>query len=285
MNKLIKFGEYLKCSEYGSLGILITPSKAPYTYSLAFADMLVASGVDMLFFPFGVSDVRMPWSMGGTEQLTDAAGMKSGISAENFFEMMKLICEKYPDHPKVAVSFYSDILAYGIDRFIEKCVECGIDGIDLPHYSVVSSDDYSHFAAKLARAGICLIVPYSTEIAMSPKGTRDYDLLCGMMKASGGFGFLMADSTAKSGQTWGLPVDKMKPAAERLKAIQKELGIDWPLISVCGISTPQNGIEAVREIGTDGVLIASAVIRMILAEKPLEEIGAYLKTMKASLKR
>jgi tryptophan synthase alpha chain len=270
---------------YGQLGVVCPPSLPPYTYTMDFIDMLVASGVDILFIPFMAPQVRMPWMMGGTEQSVDVVGYREGITSDMAFDIVEKTREKYPDKPIVIVSFFNDVLCYGVGRFAEKCREYGVDGIDTPGYSLITNQDYVGYGALLAAANTYLIHPISTELAMAGEGTKEYELLVDLVKAGGGFVFIMADSAGKSGATGSLPVDKLRPAVARVKALQKQMDAVCPVITVCGVASPKNGEEAVRESGSDGVLMASAVIRMIQAGESLESIGAYLHEIKRAMKK
>lgn len=269
----------------GQLGVLVPISLPPYSYTLAFVDMLVDIGTDLLFIPFMTPAVRMPWMMGGTEQVVDHQGYKQGITADMCWEIIGTVREKYPEKPIIVVSFFNDILAYGVERFAEKCDRYGIDGVDTPGYSFVTNGDLMLYSEKLNRAGCGLIHPISTELAMAQEGTAEYKLLCDMLRAGKGFVFLMTDSAGKSGATGHMPVDRMKPALERIRETQRSVGNEIPVITVCGVATAENAEEAVCQAGTDGVMLASAVIRKILAEEPLEEIGRYLSGMKKAMKR
>lgn len=270
---------------YGQLGVVCPAALPPYAYTLDFIDMLVAAGVDILFIPLMSPQVRMPWMMGGTEQSVDVVGYREGVNADMTFDIVKKAREKYPDKPIVVVSFFNDVLCYGIGRFAEKCREYGVDGIDTPGYSFVTNGDYTGYGAQLKAANTYLIHPISTELAMSKEGTSEYALLVDLIKAGGGFVFIMADSAGKSGATGALPVDKLKPAVARVKALQKQLNAVCPVITVCGVASAQNGEEAVRGSGSDGALMASAVIRKIQAGESLEAIGAYLREIKLAMKK
>jgi len=284
-NKIDAAAKTAEHNGYGMLSVVCPMSLPPYTYSLAFADMLVENGVDVLFMPFMMREVRMPWMMGGTEQAVDVEGYRSGVTADMNFELMCKVREKYPETPIVAVSFYDDILGYGIARFADKCRAYAIDGLDTPGYSLVTSRDYARYGVKMKDAMVHIIHPLSTEIALSEEGTRGYDVLTGILQASGGFVFIMADSGGKSGATGALPVERLKPAVKRIREVQQKIGNICPIVTVCGISTPQNCQEAVSQSGSDGVLMASAVIRMIQADEPLDRIGAYIRSMKQGLKK
>ena len=282
-NKLMAVARQAK--KYGQLGVLVPMSLPPYTYTMNFVDMLVDIGTDILFIPFMTPAVRMPWMMGGTEQIVDYQGYQQGITSEMNWEIISKVRAKYPEKPIVVVSFFNDILAYGVSRFAKKCEENEIDGLDTPGYSFVTNNDYIHYSRDLNEAGCGLIHPISTELAMAPEGTEEYDLLCKMLQAGRGFVFIMTDSAGKSGATGHMPVDRMRPATARIKEVQQKIGNVIPVITVCGVATAENAAEAVCQAGTDGVMLASAVIRKILADEPLEKIGAYLKNMKEAMKR
>lgn len=269
----------------GQLGVLVPMSLPPYQYTMDFVDMLVGIGTDILFIPFMTPAVRMPWMMGGTEQVVDYAGYKQGITSEMNWEIIAQVRRKYPEMPIVVVSFFNDILAYGVSRFTDQCLKNSVDGVDTPGYSFVTNKDYIHFGEKLNRAGCGLIHPISTELAMAAEGTADYRLLCDMLSAGRGFVFIMTDSAGKSGATGRMPVDRMKPAVARIKQLQEKLGRTIPVITVCGVATAENAAEATYEAGSDGVMLASAVIRKILAGETLDDIGAYLSSMRDAMRR
>lgn len=286
MNKLDLSAKKAEQEGFGQLSLICPPSLPPYTYSFEFLDMMVESGVDILFMPFMSPQVRMPWMMGGTEQVVDYEAVTSGITADMNFELIAHARKKYKDMPIVVVSFFNDVMAYGIDRFVEKCRELEVDGIDTPGYSFVTNKDYTGYGAKLAAANVHLIHPISAEVAMAEEGTGDCELLIELLKNGRGFVFIMADSAGKSGATGLLPVDTLQPAVARIKALQKELGVvTCPVITVCGVSSAQNGKEAVTDIGSDGVLLMSAVVRKIQAGETLGQIGEFLNGIKQAMKK
>ena len=283
MNRLAVSAERAAEAGYGQLGVLCPMSLPPYTFTYDFIDMLAEAGGDIFFIPFSTPCVRMPWMMGGTEQIVDHEAYKQGINGDMTWEVIAKVREKYPEKPIVIVSFFNDILAYGIDRFVGLCGKYGVDGLDTPGYSFVTNGDKFGFGKKLLDAGSGLIHPFSTELALAEEGTPEYEKLTAMLKAGRGFIFLMTDSAGKSGATGAMPVESMRPALRRLKMLQKELGCEVPVITVCGVATAENAAEATVEAGTDGVMLASTVIRKILAGQSLEEIGAFLHEMKLAM--
>ena len=284
MSKLeISAQKAIKCG-LGQLGVLIPMSLPPYTYTMDFIEKFVEVGGDILFIPFMTPAVRMPWMMGGTEQQADILAYKQGITSDMNWEIIAKAREKYPEKPIIVVSFFNDIVGYGVERFAENCRKYQVDGLDTPGYSYVTSKDYIKYGQKLFEAGSGLIHPISTDLALAPEGTPEYNLLYDMICAGTGFLFIMTDAAGKSGGTGSIPVEKMKPATARIKEIQKKAGNIIPVITVCGIATPQNAEEAVIQVGTDGVMLASAVVRKILAGDSIDAIGEYLRSIKNAMK-
>lgn len=283
MNKLHFSAQKARQKGMGQLGVVCPVTKSPFTYTLEFVDMSVNAGLDILFVPFMTPQVRMPWMMGGTEQTVDVESFKNGITTEMNLEMLEKIRDRYPDLPIVIVSFFNDILAYGIGRFVKICKDLKIDGVDTPGYSFVTNGDYTGYGRKLAEVRTSLIHPISTELAMAEEGGKEYELLEGLIKAGDGFVFIMADSAGKSGATGALPTEKLRPAVKRIKELQRKYHTECPVITVCGVSSVQNVREAVEECGSDGALMASSVIRKIQAGESLEQIGEYIKKMKQAM--
>jgi tryptophan synthase alpha chain len=64
--------------------------------------------------------------------------------------------------------------------------------------------------------------------------------------------------------------------AKRLKAVT-----DKPVVMGFGISSPEQALEAAQR--ADGVVVASALMRSVLAGASPEEVGAQLATVRAAL--
>jgi tryptophan synthase alpha chain len=285
MNRLDQVAKKLMQKSQGQLGVVCPPSPPPFKFTLDFVDIAVQAGVDMMFVPFACPESRYPWMMGPTEQKADKAALEQGITAEMYFECMRTIRQLHPDLALVLVSFESDVFGYGIERFVERCIESGVDGIDTPGYSMIRSRDISGLGRRLATANIHLIHPISIEIAMSPEGSAENNILQGLIRASGGFVFLMADSAGKGGGQSGFPRESLTAAAKRIKEYQLKLNKVCQVITVCGISSPELSAAAYRDVLSDGVLVSSAIIRRLNANQTLAEIKDFLKSLKAAMYR
>jgi tryptophan synthase alpha chain len=285
VNRLDKVARELSLRNEGQLGVICPPSLPPFELTLEFVKMSVTAGADMVFTPFMFPESRYPWMMGPTEQMADKAALHQGITADMCFDCMKSVRDLYQDLPIVIVSFASDVFGYGQERFIKQCAEVGIDGMDTPGYSFVRNNDVTGFRKKLAGVDIHLIHPISIELAMSPVGSCEYELLRGMIRASGGFVFLMADPAGKGGGQSGFPAQSLKAAAQQIKTYQRELDKICPIITVCGISSPELAGAAYRDVLSDGVLVSSAIIRRLNANESLDEIKVFLKSLKDVMHR
>jgi tryptophan synthase alpha chain len=283
MNRLDQVARKLALKSEGQLGIVCPPSLPPFKFTLDFAEMAVQADVDMLFMPFACPETRFPWMMGPTEQKADKAALEQGITAEMYFDCIKIIRGLYPQLPVVLVSFESDVFGYGLQKFVEQSRAAGVDGIDTPGYSMVRSRDVSGLGQRLADANIHLIHPISIELALSKPGSIENELLQGLIRVSGGFVFLMADSAGKGGGQSGFPKKGLTAAAKRIKTYQHKIGKVCPLITVCGISSPDLAGAAYKDVGSDGVLVSSAIIRRLNAGESLETIKIFLQSLKNAM--
>lgn len=278
-----------KAAEAGCGQLIVTDgmSYPPHADTLAFADMAVKAGVDILACPVMISDVHVPWMMGGTEQMADVRNVELEIGPKVCWDSIDAVTAVHPELCIMGGSFPSDLVAYGAERFADDCVRHGIVALDCPGYSYVLNAPFTAVARghkALEERGIAMIQQISSDMALAGEGTREYKLLLDVMNASRGYVLMMMDAGGKSGATGALDVAGMIPAVARVRKLQKELGREMPIIAVCGIASPQNAREVIQ-MGCDGAMISSAIIRRQQAGETLEQIGQFLSSMKEGLKK
>ena len=287
MNKLQISQKRAEETGYGQLIITDGMSYPPHTPTLEYAEMAVSAGVDILACPVMISDVHVPWMMGGTEQLADVKNVEMEIGPRVCWDSIDALMERFPDMCIMAGAFPSDLVAYGVERFADDCVKHGVAALDCPGYSYVLNAPHTAAARghkALEERGIAMIQQISTGMALAREGTREFDLFMKVMKASYGYVLMMMDAGGKSGATGALDVEGVKPAVARVRQVMKEIDREIPIIGVCGIASPENAREVI-EMGCDGAMISSAIIRRQLAGETLEQIGDYLRSMKEGLKK
>lgn len=87
------------------------------------------SGVDILEIGIPFSD---PVADGPVIQDASYQAILNGTTLKKVFNMMKKIRSKKCEAPIVFMMYYNTIYNYGVKDFVEKCIECGVDGLIIP---------------------------------------------------------------------------------------------------------------------------------------------------------
>lgn len=103
-----------------------------YESSLAIMRALPKAGADILELGMPFSD---PMADGPTIQAAGQRALKSGQTLTRTLQMVAEFRKGDDDTPIVMMGYYNPIYIYGVDRFLESCLEVGVDGlivVDLP---------------------------------------------------------------------------------------------------------------------------------------------------------
>ena len=97
-----------------------------------FLENLDKTSIDILEVGVPYSD---PLADGKLISKASFAASEAGVTTDTVFDLINEVKEKVTK-PLVFLIYYNLIFSYGIDKFIKKCVECGIKGLlvpDLPY--------------------------------------------------------------------------------------------------------------------------------------------------------
>lgn len=119
------------------------------------------AGVDVIELGVPFSD---PIADGPVIQDASYRSIKNGTNLKKVFEIVKEVrndCEV----PIVFMLYYNTILYYGVENFINKCMECGIDGMIIPDLPFEETFEIKEFVDKIENAPylIPLVSPVSKE--------------------------------------------------------------------------------------------------------------------------
>lgn len=276
-NRLDIVFEQLRARNEGALIPLSPGDKAPFTTSMEIIDMLAEIESDAIEIAV---PTRYPWMEGTAMQIHQLEAIEQGVAPSDSFKLMETAREKYPDWPLVTLNFMGPVLTYGQDNYVSGCKRASMDAVDIPDYPYVSANDPLNFGADLVNNDVYFVVDVTTDLAVAEEGTREYNLLCNLIKKSGGFLFMIAQAGGVSGTKDSLPIDTLKPAVDRVKELEEKFGVNTPIIVVCGISTPEQVRDSIRVVGADGVMLGSAISKRIQAGESLEHIQPFAQTLK-----
>ena len=212
-------------------------------------DALVAGGADVLEFGFPFSD---PPADGPVIQAADARALKAGMTPPKAFKFLAAVQARH-GLPVVLLMYWNLILQYGVDAFYARCKAVGVQGVlvaDLPL-------ELSTPAVVAARKHG--VAPVFLATALTPT-----DRMARLAKAGGGFIYTVAQ-VGVTGERSQL-ASSLPDTLARLRSVT-----DLPLLAGFGIS---NGTQAraALDAGADGVIVGSALVRLIDGPQPLEAI-------------
>jgi tryptophan synthase alpha chain len=121
---------------------------------------LAENNVDMIEIGLPFSD---PLADGPTIQASSTQALKNGMTTEVLFNQLKDIRETV-EIPLIIMGYFNPILQFGVENFLKKCQETGIDGLivpDLPLEIYLSA--YKQLFESHNIAMIFLITPQTTE--------------------------------------------------------------------------------------------------------------------------
>ena len=170
--------------------------------------------------------------------------------------------------PFVVLSYYNPILTMGLDRFLEKARESGVDGIVVPDLPVEESYEFRNLALKHNIDNIYLVAPNTSKTRLRT-----------VLDKSKGFLYLVS--------LYGVtgPRDLLSPQAlEAVKKVKSSARGKVPVSAGFGVSQPEH-VSAIIRSGADGAIVGSALVNIVSQhlESP-NEAPDHLKSTVAKLK-
>lgn len=121
---------------------------------------LEKNGVDMIEIGLPFSD---PLADGPTIQASSTQALKNGMTSEILFEQLTNIRETI-EIPLIIMGYFNPILQFGVDNFLKKCQETGIDGLIIPDLPLeIYISEYKERFESYGIAIIFLITPQTSE--------------------------------------------------------------------------------------------------------------------------
>ncbi len=236
-----KFRE-LKSHGEGALVAYLTGGDPDPKAFLANSIALIEGGADIVEVGIPFSD---PIADGPVIQASSIRALSQGATPLGILDMIRELSSQFPV-PFVALSYYNPILAMGLDRFLRKARESGVDGIVVPDLPVEESDEFRNLSLKHSIDNIYLAAPNTSKTRLRT-----------VLDKSKGFLYLVS--------LYGVtgPRDSLSPQAlgsvKRVKSLARG---KIPVSAGFGISQPEH-VSAVIKSGADGAIVGSALVRII----------------------
>jgi tryptophan synthase alpha chain len=236
-----KFRELHSHREGALIAYLTGGDPDPKTF-LANSTALIEGGADIVEIGIPFSD---PIADGPVIQASSMRALSNGTTPLRILDMIRELSTQFPV-PFVVLSYYNPILAMGLDRFLQKARESGVDGIVVPDLPVEESEEFRNLSLKHNVDNIYLAAPNTSR-------TR----LRAVLDKSKGFLYLVS--------LYGVtgPRDSLSPQAlEAVRAVKSLARGKIPVSAGFGISQPEH-ISAVIQSGADGAIVGSALVRIV----------------------
>ena len=232
----------LQNKEEGALIAYLTGGDPDPKAFLANSTALIEGGADIIEIGIPFSD---PIADGPVIQASSMRSLSNGATPLGILAMIRELSSQF-SVPFVVLSYYNPILSMGLDNFLKKARESGVDGIVVPDLPVEESDDFRNLALKHNIDNIYLAAPNTSRTRLRT-----------VLDKSKGFLYLVS--------LYGVtgPRDALSPQAlEAVKTVKSFAKGKIPVSAGFGISQPEH-VSAVIQSGADGAIVGSALVKIV----------------------
>lgn len=218
------------------------------------------AGADLIEIGIPFSD---PIAEGPVIQEANERALANGCTTDKLFDALKDIKDEV-SVPLVFLTYINPIYAYDVDKFLDRCNECGIQGLIIPDLPYEEKDEIADECKNHDVDIISLIAPTSRDrIKMIAKEAT---------------GFIYCVSSL--GVT-GVRSDINTDLGEMVKLVRETT--DVPCAFGFGIVTPEQA-EYVAKY-SDGAIVGSAIVKIVAkyGKDCLPYINEYVKSMKEAV--
>nr|WP_321450433.1 tryptophan synthase subunit alpha [uncultured Carboxylicivirga sp.] len=222
-------------------------------------EALQEAGTDLVEVGMPFSD---PLADGPTIQMSSEEALKNGMSIKKLFEQIKDM-RKTIDMPIVLMGYFNPVFKYGVEAFVARCKEVGVDGVILPDLPFDEyNDKYQQLFEDANISNIFLITPQTPDERIK------------LIDANSNGFIYMVSSAAVTGAKSGLS-DQQLAYFNRVN----NLGLSTPRIIGFGISNKETFTTACQY--ASGAIVGSAFVKL-LAEKGADKaaINDFVKGIK-----
>lgn len=216
------------------------------------------AGADIIEIGVPYSD---PIADGPTIQDSNQIALENGMSLKKLFEQIKDMRQSV-SIPVVLMGYLNPIIQFGMEAFLQKCKEVGVDGLILPDLPMQQyQDEFKTLFDQYGLSNTFLISPQTSEARI-----REID------ENSNGF-IYMVSSHSITGAKAGISEEQV----EYFKRVQA-MNLKNPRLIGFGISDSETFTKA--SLYGNGAIIGSAFIKIVKNSKNLHaDIKSYIQSV------
>ena len=219
------------------------------------------AGADLIELGIPFSD---PTAEGPVIQAANVRALSGGVTTDKIFEMVEKI-RKNTSIPMVFMTYANVVFSYGIERFVKKAADLGMDGLILPDVPFEEKEEFDTVCKAYGLDLISLIAPTS------------HERISQIAKEAEGFVYCVS-SLGVTGTRTNITTDigAMVKLVKQAKDIPCAVGF--------GISTPEQARKMAQQ--SDGAIVGSAIVKLCAAygEDSVSYVKEYVKTMKDAIR-
>lgn len=219
-----------------------------------------AAGADLIEIGLPFSD---PIAEGEVIQEATYRALAAGCTTDKLFDVIKRARETV-QIPMVLLTYLNSVFSYGKEAFMERCVECGVDGLIVPDMPFEEKDEIAETCKRYGVANISLIAPTSKErIKAIARDAQGFIYVVSSLGVTG----VRNEITTN--------VEEMTDMVRQVTDVPCAIGF--------GISKPEQAAQMARV--SDGAIVGSAIVRIIggYGADCVPEVAAYVKKMKEAV--
>lgn len=219
------------------------------------------AGADLIEIGIPFSD---PVAEGVVIQDANERALSAGCTTDKLFDMVKRAREKVTV-PIVFMTYINPIYTYGKEKFMKRCVECGMDGVIVPDLPYEEKDEIAGACEEYGIDLISLIAPTS------------HDRIKMIAKEAKGFIYCVSSMGVTGVRS------EIKTNIGEMTSMVKEV-TDVPCAVGFGISTPEQAKEMAAV--SDGAIVGSAIVKIIAqyGRESVPKVEEYVRSMKEAVK-
>jgi tryptophan synthase alpha chain len=248
-----------KSTQEPILNIYATAGYPNFGDTMLVLNALQEGGVDIIEIGMPYSD---PVADGETIQQSNQVSLDQGMTVSHLFDQLKNMRESI-SVPVLLMGYINPVLQFGVERFCQKCLEVGVDGLILPDLPLAEyQQSYQSIFEQFGLLNIFLITPQTSD-----ERIKQIDAI------SEGF-IYMVSSASTTGAKTGISSDQ----EAYFKRIDN-MNLKNPRLVGFGISDRESFLKASN--GASGAIIGSAFVKLLGNAKNLsEEIVGFVKSIK-----
>lgn len=234
------------------LNIFITAGYPQINSLPKLAKELINQGVDIIEIGMPYSD---PLADGPIIQNASSIALSNGITLSNIFEQVAEIRKASETIPLILMGYFNQLLQMGVEQFLSKCKESGVDGLIIPDLPVeVYTSKYQDLFNKYEISISFLITPQTTNARINL-----------LDKACSSFLYIVSDNSLTGAKNDGFTEEQIT-YFQRIK----KCNLNSPTMIGFGISS--NNMVRQANNYANGAIIGSAYLEAIRIGKDTEFI-------------